>query len=77
MIHKQQILQVEEIGSFTTILQIWGLYLNSLRIPTFPVTEMILHRCHPLPAITHLEKWYQEYKKYICSNFNAAGNENS
>lgn len=56
MIHKQQILQVEEIGSFTTILQIWGLYLNSLRIPTFPVTEMILHGCYPLPAITHLEK---------------------
>lgn len=75
--YKQQILQVEEIGSFITILQIWGLNLNSLRVPTFPVTEMILHGSSPLPAITHIEKWYQEYTKYICSNFNAAGNENS
>lgn len=69
MIYKQQILQVGKIESFITILQIWEVYLNSLRIPTFPVTEMMLHGLFPLPAITHIKKWHQEYTKYICSNF--------
>lgn len=77
MIHKQHILQVDEIESFITVLYIWRLYLNSLRIPTFPVTEMILYGPSPLPVITHTEKWYQEYTKHICSNLNAAGNKNS
>jgi len=70
-------LQVVIKISVSSISQIWGLYLNSLRVPTFPVTEMMLHGASPLPAITHTEKWYQEYTKYICSSFNAAGNENS
>lgn len=77
IIYKQQILQEEEIESFITILQIWEAYLNRRRFQTFPVTEMMLHGLSPLPAITHIKKWHQEYTKYICSNFNAAGNENS
>lgn len=56
MIYKQQILQAEVIGNCITVSQIWGIYLNSLRVPTFPVTEMILHGPPPLPAIIHIEK---------------------